>query len=402
MQWIYRFASNSKYPDPLEEISALSALQEEGDESFLLLNDRAHPPLCASGAGETIGLCTAVDNRLILHGLATIKSTPFHGSTPLSVQPLYGQQENRFFCPLSDISLGNPAQLLTSILSDEDQYRFTKGQASAKRLGPKVQTRTTSHVNSDWTDLFRPAATNVSQNVEQVVVGLDPTAGTWDSCMTEGPKPMPSFALRLNGSGIHAIDVPLATHSSNEEFWKRVEVLAPSTVCIDGPCQTNGPRCTQEWHEWDRSSPNGFRNAERALSADGVKLFWTTMNTVLGFDGASRWIARSLRLFSHPSRAKVIETHPHGVFTFLARAYGWHNSLPRKTTGEGRAARIALLKAFVPNLEADMMPDHDAIDAACAALVAALYCRGEVVSFGTHEEGGLIWMPRLHRQMGTL
>jgi hypothetical protein len=227
-----------------------------------------------------------------------------------------------------------------------------------------------------------------------IVVGLDPTAGTWESRMTRGPKGMPSVALHVSADGIiSAVHNPVRIHESNADFWNCVTEYGSTMVCIDGPCATNGPKLLDDLSAWDTASENGMRASERELAKRGVGLFWTTKNTVLKFLGASRWIARSLVLFREQPQITAIETHPHGVFTFLWRAFGKKGSPPKKTRAEGRAARLAILQAFVPNLQSESLPDHDAVDAACAALIAAFHVMGLTTSFGTSGTGGSIWMP---------
>jgi predicted nuclease with RNAse H fold len=140
-------------------------------------------------------------------------------------------------------------------------------------------------------------------------------------------------------------------------------------------------------------APDGIRGGELALSRTGVNLFWTTQNTVTKFEGASRWIARSLVLFSEQRERTNIETHPHGAFTFLWQLFGMAGTLPKKLKATGRNARLAILRAFIPDLSDEMVPDHDAVDAACAALVAGLHRLGLTVAFGNANNGGQIWMP---------
>jgi predicted nuclease with RNAse H fold len=182
----------------------------------------------------------------------------------------------------------------------------------------------------------------------------------------------------------------------NQDFLDLVQRTAPSMICIDGPCQTNGPQVLPDWSDWDREANDGKRRCELLLHQAGVHLFWTTNNTVFCFDGASRWIARSLRLYRDlPANHKAVETHPHGAFAFLWRQLGGNGRLPNKKTDKGRDSRLALLKAFVENVDEDQLHNHDAVDAACAALMAAFHEVGWVESYGDDTEGGRIWMPRI-------
>jgi len=56
---------------------------------------------------------------------------------------------------------------------------------------------------------------------------------------------------------------------------------------------------------------------------------------------------------------------------------------------------LAILRAFVENVNEEQLPDHDAVDSACAALVAAFYEVGWVESYGDDTQGGRIWMPKI-------
>lgn len=188
-------------------------------------------------------------------------------------------------------------------------------------------------------------------------------------------------------------DDPLTLHTKNAEFWQLTGDCRAVLACIDGPCDTNGPGLLADLSDWDRSCRGGTRGGELALSRAGVNLFWTTQNTVLKFEGASRWIARSLVLFSEAPAMSKIETHPHGAFTLLWRLFGWKGKLPKKSSPSGRLARIALLQTCIPGLTDAMVPNHDAVDAACAALVAGLHRLGLTTPFGTKRDGGQLWMP---------
>lgn len=198
------------------------------------------------------------------------------------------------------------------------------------------------------------------------VVGLDPMAGTWDSKMTEGLNQMPSFALRWNRKEFLPCEEPLRLHLTNAAFWDVVRDSRASLTCIDGPCDTSGLRLSDDHKRWEPTVAGRIREGELVLSRAGVNLFWTTQNTVMKFDGASRWIARSLVLFSEQPGQQKIETHPHGAFTFLWRMFGNWGTPPKKRKNPGRQARLAILRSFIPDLTESMVPNHDAVDAACA------------------------------------
>jgi hypothetical protein len=100
LDWLYRYTTNDAYPDPVEEIDFLCTLDDVDEPTFLLLADRASPPLSGGACGEVVGLCTSRGNRLILHGTAVVAGNSIRGSTPPSVQPIYGNLKGRVFCPL--------------------------------------------------------------------------------------------------------------------------------------------------------------------------------------------------------------------------------------------------------------------------------------------------------------
>jgi hypothetical protein len=400
LDWLYRFTSNNDYPDPVEEIDALCTLDANDEPTYLLLANRSSPPLSRASSGEVVGLCTSRGNRLILHGTAAVAVDCIRGDTPPSVQPLYGDLVGRVFCPLNDLERIPSDGLSHTTLSHADQEAFLKGQSFAKRLTPgtrpsrRLAVRGPSKTNSPGTTSTFPGLVFSQKHPAFTVVGLDPTAGTWDSRMAQGPKKMPSFALRWEG-GFRPDDQPLVWHTTNDEFRSEVERRGAILTCIDGPCGTNGPRLLRDCDPWcwDANAPKGTRGGELALSRQGINLFWTTQNTVMKFEGASRWIARSLVLFSEGPEQRKIETHPHGAFTFLWRLFGGTKTPPKKLKAAGRNARLSLLRSFISGFSDEMVPNHDALDAACAALVAGLHHLELTTAFGATNDGGQIWMP---------
>lgn len=400
LDWLYRFTYKEEYPDPLEEIDALCSLDADDEPTYLLLANRSSPPLSGASCGEVVGLCTSQSQRLILHGTAVVAGKCITGGTPPSVVPIYGNLPGRVFCPLKNLERLPSEDLSETMLSHADQEVFLGGRSFAKRLTPGVHAPPNAVVT-------RPANTNLLDTVPTFpsvafsqnhaafkVVGLDPTAGTWDSKMTQGPKKMPSFALRWE-NGFRPDDQPLAWHTTNNEFRSEVDRRGAILTCIDGPCGTNGPRLLRDRDPWcwDTNAPMGTRGGELALSSQGISLFWTTQNTVMKFEGASRWIARSLTLFAENANKGIIETHPHGAFTFLWRLLSETKSPPKKLKTAGRNARLSLLRSFISELSDEMVPNHDALDAACAALVAGLHKLELTIAFGTSDDGGQIWMP---------
>jgi len=224
--------------------------------------------------------------------------------------------------------------------------------------------------------------------------------------MRSGDNAMPSYAIGWDGAAFRPTSDPISWNRSNDDFWGHVDRAGADVIAIDGPCAVhpNGPRWIAGRSVWEAGG-TGVRAAERELTAGGIHLFWTTRNTVLHFDGASRWIARSLTLFAESrlrSRpAETIETHPHGAFVFLWRLLGGEGPPPRKASPAGRLVRWAILRAFIEQLPETPPASHDEIDALCAALVAGLHRLKLTVAFGTPAEGGEIWMPDV-RQLSLL
>lgn len=408
MDWLYRFSANENYPNPLEEIDALCTLDDSDEQAYLLLADRTAPPMSGASCGEVVGLCTSEDNELMLHGTAIISGVRIHGHTPPSVEPLYGRLLRRTFSPLNDLQRVPSKALDESVLSRQGQETFLKGQAFVKKLAAnRSPTRKSSKGGRGKEDLSQITDTQSVFSFPRVVfspkgsgftvIGLDPTAGTWDSKMAAGPKVMPSFLLRWDSKEFHPDKQPLDWHSTNLDFWNVVQRSDATMICIDGPCGANGPRLLPDLSGWNPSGKSGTRSGELALSREGVNLFWTTQNTVIKFKGVREWIARSLVMYSEQPNRPKIETHPHGAFTFLWRMFGETGTPPKKLKKPGRQARLAILRSFITDLTDGMVPNHDAVDAACAALVAGLHQLGLTKQFGTAMDGGVIWMPDIEK-----
>ncbi len=408
IEWLYLLTTNDRFPDPVEEIGALHQLLEEGGEvAHLILADRVRPPMCAAAEGERILLCTRPHgHRLRAHGVAHVHAAPHaQRRTPDLVVGIYGERPGRTFVPIARIDL-EPARDERE-LSEDEQRTFARGQAFVKRLAPgrrRAATRPARHAPSpaprEAPPSFAPRPVPVRRPLAAptLVLGLDPTAGTWETRMRAGPKPMPSIALVLGPDGrARPAQDPLTWHDTNEAYAAAVRARGAAVHCIDGPCDTNGLPLRPDRTGWGDLSRGGRRAAERELARMGIGLFWTTRATLEHFDGASRWIARSLCLFRDAADlpgVPVIETHPHGVFTVLWRALGRTDALRKKGTALGRAQRLALLRAYVPDLEDEHVPDHDAVDAAAAALAAAFHAAGSTSRHGEPQAGGLIWLPQ--------
>ena len=397
--WLYRLAEHPAFPSPLAEISALAALDDEGAATFLMLQKRQDAPGKSAERGVRFLLCTraAPNSEWRIHAEAIVAGPAARSSTPASVMGVYGEQPERWFVPLENVI---PVEAYPVPLSSDELAIFLGGRATARKLtsvGLEPPGRSGGRSGSAGSATTIPNVLRARYPADSAgpfsVLGVDPTAADWSSAMTVGAKkPMPSVRLSWTGSEIRFGGV--AWHTKNDELWRRLQSESCESICIDGPCATNGLRIKSDWSGWDPDACGGTRDAEVALANRGVALFWTTHATVTRFAGAREWIARSLRLFDEAHRAGVsaIETHPHGAFSLLWRTVS-KRALPKKTTKEGRAARLSILRAFVSSLEDSDLRDHDAVDAAMAALIAVLNRLGGTTAFGTVAGGGQIWMP---------
>ncbi len=140
MRWLYRFSANGRFPDPVDEIRRLASLAGEGRRTFLLLEDREHPPLSGEVRHDTrIYLATATrgesGRRLLIHGEGRIGES-YRGPTPESVRPLYGEHASRWFREIIEPSVfdDGPRPASSVGISAGDEEAFLAGRASAKRL----------------------------------------------------------------------------------------------------------------------------------------------------------------------------------------------------------------------------------------------------------------------------
>lgn len=401
-EWIYLFTSNTNFPEPVAEIATLAALDEQGFDVCLMLPDRDGPPMSGASPGERVHLCTrrARDAKLEIHAMATVAGCAFRSSTPAAVLGLYGQHEERTWLPLDvDACFGAPLTA-QGVGLDIDEETFARGRAYVKRVDRRHSSTPRPRVSSPI-----PLPNNGHQAIPEraltrfspgAFLGVDLTAGTWDSGMDRGEKPFPCARLDADDDG-------RLRWTGAESFRSLSSLLAhqwlrdASVIAIDGPMRLCGACVNDAKTGFAYDSPR-VRPAELALSRMGIKLFWTTRATLERFDGAARWIARSLILFqdlaeSATITAPAIEIHPHGVFFVLNRALFGNEPLLKKTKPEGRARRLAIIRRYVADLPDDALPNHDAVDACGAALMAALYGAGEAIGIGDEREGGRIWIP---------
>lgn len=226
-------------------------------------------------------------------------------------------------------------------------------------------------------------------------LGIDLTAGDPATGYDEGRKPFPLVSATVDEEGALSLE-KVGTFTALRELLAHDYMKRASLLVIDGPCGANGITLRRDRSGFEYGDVDGRREAETALCARGIRLFWTTRNTIAAFDGAARWIARSLALFRSLNEAGrlAIETHPHAVYFLLRRQCGCERPLPRKTSRAGRDERLRILQTFAPQLDPGQLPDHDSLDAAAAALLAVLHDAGLTRAFGSEATGGVIWVPR--------
>jgi len=232
-------------------------------------------------------------------------------------------------------------------------------------------------------------------------VGVDLTAGTWSTLLDGGNPRRPFPVVELVGNRDGSLSLAnIRACATLQEFLALKWTVEADRLVIDGPCKTNGIQLLSPPTNWNFADATpGIRLAEQQLAAMDVGLFWTTLATLQRFDGASRWIARSIRLFDLLSKdpamaGNCLETHPHAVFFFLHRAAGADGPLFAKTTAMGRSQRLSILNWFAPDLDGKQLPTHDHVDAAAAAILGAMHWCGRATALGD-AVGGSIWIPDL-------
>jgi predicted nuclease with RNAse H fold len=155
-------------------------------------------------------------------------------------------------------------------------------------------------------------------------------------------------------------------------------------VAIDAPSALSALA-----HADDESLAPKFRVARCGEIALGREAgIWVPWVSPCEGDEVAPWIAVGLSLFFAFAEAGVdaVETYPHGVFRRLA---GRERIAP-KSSAEGRAQRIGLLRAAGVREVTLPLWDHDGLDALAAALVAA-DPSAEAVTCG--HDGSAVWLP---------
>jgi predicted nuclease with RNAse H fold len=164
-----------------------------------------------------------------------------------------------------------------------------------------------------------------------------------------------------------------------------LELAAPVVgVAVDSPgAWSSAP------HAGDETVSRKFRLgrcSEIALGREyGIWVPWSTPPE----PAPGTWMATGIGLFDTLRAAghDPVEAYPYGGFRLLAGG-----RLPKKTTVEGRSARVALLRSA--GVEVDgLEKSHDFLDAALVALVARQRSLGTArVATCGHDQSG-IWLP---------
>jgi predicted nuclease with RNAse H fold len=164
-----------------------------------------------------------------------------------------------------------------------------------------------------------------------------------------------------------------------------LELAAPVVgVAVDSPgAWSSAP------HAGDETVSRKFRLgrcSEIALGREyGIWVPWSTPPE----PATGTWMATGIGLFDTLRAAghDPVEAYPYGGFRLLAG-----DRVPKKTTVEGRSARVALLRSA--GVEVDgLEKSHDFLDAALVALVARQRSLGTArVATCGHDQSG-IWLP---------
>lgn len=184
------------------------------------------------------------------------------------------------------------------------------------------------------------------------------------------------------GGRVLAGDVVAADDVAGAVAW--VARFDPRRVAVDAPSALSTLP-----HADDPSLAPKFRAArcgEIALGREGgVWVPW--VSPPVGDPDLAGWIAVGLALFAALSAAgmKGVETYPHAVFRALAGGA----RVPAKSSPEGLARRVELLRAAGVDEPALPLWGHDGLDACAAALVAAA---AEPRALTCGHDGSSIWV----------
>ena len=244
-EWIYLFTYNPSFPPPKEEIATLAALDEKGCDVCLMLPDRDAPPMSGASPGERVHLCTrrAGSTQLEIRARATVAGRAFRAPTPVAVVGLYGQHEERTWLPLEvNTYFGSPLTTEEAGL-DIDEEVFARGQAYVRRVRRRHRSeppaRAASHVSTAADRRATTPERTRAWNSRGVFLGIDLTAGSWESGMDQGDKPFPCARIDVGDDGqLHWVGI--------ESFTSLSSLLAhqwmhdATVIAIDGPVRLCG------------------------------------------------------------------------------------------------------------------------------------------------------------------
>jgi predicted nuclease with RNAse H fold len=210
------------------------------------------------------------------------------------------------------------------------------------------------------------------------------------------------LGIDLGASAVHAVvlaavgggraRVEVATSAPANDIPRVVELATGcDAVAVDAPSELS-----RAPHSGDSTLSAKFRTArcgEIELGRGGG--IWVPWATPADPDLVPGWMEVGFEVWSALRSAghAPVEVYPYGVFKQLAGG----EKLAKKTSPEGRAQRIAMLRDHVDLPPGVELWSHDGIDAVAAALVARWSTERRAEPFGHGEpgcDGSAIWQPK--------
>jgi predicted nuclease with RNAse H fold len=215
-----------------------------------------------------------------------------------------------------------------------------------------------------------------------------------------------SVGIDLGASTIHVVvvagtDDDLLTVTDARTFGATdldavvARVDAAREIAIDAPAELSTAP-----HRDDATISNKFRVARCGEIALGQQArIWVPWVTPADPGRVAPWMTVGFNLWRALRAAgpEPLEVYPAGVFTTLAGS-----RVPSKSTREGLAARIALLRAHVALPDTIEMWSHDGIDALAAAVTARQMGQGvarRIAHTASTCDGSAIWLPATPRDV---
>ena len=203
--------------------------------------------------------------------------------------------------------------------------------------------------------------------------------------LTCSPKQKSAYAL-LQSSGNSHRDLHIERLEflhADSEIIDAIKCNRPAVTGIDAPlslpkglcCLNDSCTCLPE------SSDKG-RLCERELARERIHSYFTTKRSII-----KDMVHRAIGLKTEFTRFgfEVIEVYPYATKRRL-----WGNSIPKKTTSEGRHfLKDALIQTIANIREYDSL-GHDQYDALIAAYTAYLHLEGLTDSIGDPDEGQIV------------